>query len=63
MIIDEKESNWFNLNQKKSMNPKEKKTKLSLIALMKYRIEKMNRKLSENRNQSKLTTKAKENRE
>jgi len=63
MIIDEKESNLFNLKQNKSMKPKEKKTKLSLIAIMKYHIEEMKRKLSENRNQSKLTTKAKENRE
>ena len=63
MIIDEKKSNLFNLKQKKNMKPKDKKTKLSHIALMKYRIEQMNRKLSENRNQSKLTTKAKENRE
>ena len=53
MKVDEKESIIFNLKQEQTLNHKEEKTTLSPIALMKYRIEEMNRKLSEKRNQRK----------
>ena len=61
LIFEKKNTNTF--NAKANSNLQKKSQELSPIALMKYRIEEMNRKLYEKRNQSKKTPKSTENRE
>ena len=49
------------LNSKQKLKNKREKTKINPRTLMRYRIEEMNRKLYEKCNQSKKTTKSREN--